>query len=132
MTCTSKIRPSGPIALDISRILSKSTTSDSVILILFNTYSDSDKIFGRSEQSYKGKFKTHKYINRQNQSTTMERCVFKHILLFNKKQMDRTQVSQLRNDFSKINTMKCYKVEESISYCNFKVFFIPYKKSRYN
>jgi hypothetical protein len=28
--------------------LSKSTTSDSVILILFNTYSDSDKIFGRS------------------------------------------------------------------------------------
>jgi hypothetical protein len=40
--------PSGPIALDTSRILSKSTTSDSVILILFNTYSDSDKIFGRS------------------------------------------------------------------------------------
>jgi hypothetical protein len=34
--------PSGPIALDIS------TMSDSVILILFNTYSDSDKIFGRS------------------------------------------------------------------------------------
>jgi hypothetical protein len=26
--------PSGPIALDISRILSKSTTSDSLILIL--------------------------------------------------------------------------------------------------
>jgi hypothetical protein len=40
--------PSGPIALDISRTLSKSTTADSVILILFSTYSDSDKIFGRS------------------------------------------------------------------------------------
>jgi hypothetical protein len=40
--------PSGPIALDTSRILSKSTTSDSVIFLLFNTYSDSDKIFGRS------------------------------------------------------------------------------------
>jgi hypothetical protein len=40
--------PSGLIALDISRILSKSTTSDSVILILFNTHSDSDKLFGRS------------------------------------------------------------------------------------
>jgi hypothetical protein len=26
-----------------------------------------------TEQSYKGKFKTHKYINRQNQSTTGKR-----------------------------------------------------------
>jgi hypothetical protein len=43
-----RLIPSGPIALDISRILSKSTTSDSVILILFCTYSDSDKIFERS------------------------------------------------------------------------------------
>jgi hypothetical protein len=29
-----------------------------------------NKNFPNSEQSYKGKIKTHKYINRQNQSTT--------------------------------------------------------------
>jgi hypothetical protein len=40
------LMPSGPMTLDISRILDKSRMSDSVILILFRTFSDSDKIFG--------------------------------------------------------------------------------------
>jgi hypothetical protein len=33
-----------------------------------------------SEQSYKGKVKTHNYINRQNQSTT-ENCALGHIIV---------------------------------------------------
>jgi hypothetical protein len=41
---------------------------------------------------------------------------FKHILLFNKKQLDRTQVSQLRNVFSNtyINEYKMNTVLTSI------------------
>jgi hypothetical protein len=41
---------------------------------------------------------------------SVNKYYFKYILLFNKKQMDRTQVSQLRNDFSKINTSGLYLV----------------------
>ena len=33
-------------------------------------YDKGNKKITKSEQSYKGKVKTHKYINRQNQSTT--------------------------------------------------------------
>jgi len=36
---------------------------------VINVYKGNNKITN-SEQSYKGKVKTHKYINRQNQSTT--------------------------------------------------------------
>jgi hypothetical protein len=41
--------------------------SDGAVQLLVNK---GNKKLPNSEQSYKGKVKTHKYINRQNQSTT--------------------------------------------------------------
>jgi len=39
-------------------------------MLLLREHNSNNKITENSEQSSKGKVKTHKYINRQNQSTT--------------------------------------------------------------